>query len=476
MVEVRPAGGEGTSCGVSNYAAWQILELNHALRRARDAAPGRLPGALQPARAAARPRVLRLHPAAPDPHHRLQPAGRGTAGARPVKPGAALPRAPLRAPTDSIAAATGRMRCSSRQAVPRASRAHAGMDCARSPTRGWRAAPGVDSVLAGPGPCEHLDAALDGVRAAAVARARSRASTSSTAPSSAPTPATRDERCCLSRRRMSMDSPRRSRTTPSTATRGWAACSTTQGLIAAARARGGSDARAAWRTRGCSSSWTRRPAATRTRRSGWAGRGRRCAYRKLEKLEKDARFLAWLRTRCSSASPARASTGDGRPLPRHPLQQGPAPAAATCPGTRTAGKLWGLAPGPELQIWTALDDAPEDGGCLEVVPGSHRRGLATPAGRRGAAGQVAARTPRRTPSVPLPGAGRRGRCSSTTTSGTAPGRAAPASGGAAFSVCYMSAETKCVRKKKAPRQFLRVFLRTHPLWRSLDGGSRLLDA
>ena len=27
----------------------------------------------------------------------------------------------------------------------------------------------------------------------------------------------------------------------------------------------------------------------------------------------------------------------------------------------------------------------------------------------------------------------------------------------AFSVCYMSADTRCTRKKRAPRQFFRVF-------------------
>jgi phytanoyl-CoA hydroxylase len=50
------------------------------------------------------------------------------------------------------------------------------------------------------------------------------------------------------------------------------------------------------------------------------------------------------------------------------------------PWHQDGGRLWGVAPDPFLQMWTALDDCGPDAGCLEVLPGSHVGGLATPLG------------------------------------------------------------------------------------------------
>ena len=50
------------------------------------------------------------------------------------------------------------------------------------------------------------------------------------------------------------------------------------------------------------------------------------------------------------------------------------------PWHQDGGVFWGLDRDPELQIWTALDDAPVEAGCVEVFAGSHRAGLATPLG------------------------------------------------------------------------------------------------
>src|SRR5207244_10933108 len=50
------------------------------------------------------------------------------------------------------------------------------------------------------------------------------------------------------------------------------------------------------------------------------------------------------------------------------------------PWHQDGGSFWGLSRDPELQIWTALDDAPIDSGCLELIPHSHAAGLATPLG------------------------------------------------------------------------------------------------
>ncbi len=124
------------------------------------------------------------------------------------------------------------------------------------------------------------------------------------------------------------------------------------------------------------------------------------------------------------------------------------------PWHQDGGRFWGLDRDPELQIWTALDDAPEEAGCVEFLPGTHRGGLATPLGGVVPPEHVAARgesdvvrMPARAGEVLLihnhvwhrSGLNQTGR----------PRRA--------FSVCYMSAATKCVRKKRAPRTFVRVF-------------------
>lgn len=186
---------------------------------------------------------------------------------------------------------------------------------------------------------------------------------------------------------------------------------------------------------------------------GWQGPSTR--YRKLEKLELDDRFWAWL-TNPLFERIARARLGDGGiTLYRAILFNKGEGGGSDLPWHQDGGKLWGLSADPELQLWTALDDAPEDGGCLEVLPGSHREGLATPLGgvvppERVAAKKAEARR------VLLPvTAGEvllvhnhlwhrsgRGRA-------TAPRRA--------FSVCFMRASVRCLRTRKAPRVFPLVF-------------------
>ena len=185
---------------------------------------------------------------------------------------------------------------------------------------------------------------------------------------------------------------------------------------------------------------------------GWKGPS--LEYRKVEKLEKDPLFWAWitndvfreLATKVYGAQPItlyraflmNKHAGGGTPLPFH----------------QDGGTFWGLDRDPVLQVWTALDDAPLDGGCVEVVPGSHRAGLATPLGGVVPADKIAAAGELEV--VPLPAkAGdvlllhnhvwHRSNRSFT-------GKARRA-----LSVCYMDGATRCRRQKRAPREFVRVF-------------------
>jgi phytanoyl-CoA hydroxylase len=185
---------------------------------------------------------------------------------------------------------------------------------------------------------------------------------------------------------------------------------------------------------------------------GWEGPS--LSYRKLEKLELDPLFRAWL-SNAAFERVARAVLGPGVTLYRATLFTKSARGGTDLPWHQDGGDFWGLDRDAELQVWTALDDAPVDSGCVEVVDGSHRAGLATPLG--GTIPErvlLAARPEERV--LPLPA--RAGEAllinnhlwhrSGRNTTGR-PRRA--------FTVAYLDARTRCIRKKRAPRTFLPVF-------------------
>ncbi|AGC45249.1 hypothetical protein MYSTI_03943 [Myxococcus stipitatus DSM 14675] len=190
---------------------------------------------------------------------------------------------------------------------------------------------------------------------------------------------------------------------------------------------------------------------------GWQGPS--LDYRKLEKLEKDPRFLAWMENPLFERLVHARIPGDVvlyRAILFHKGQAG----GSNLPWHQDGGRLWGLTREPELQLWTALDDAPEDGGCLEVVPGSHLRGLVTELGGVIPPDAVEAEdAERRALSLPA-------------LAGEVilvhnhlwhrSGRGRPGLRRRAFSACYMSADTRCVRKKKAPRVFTPLFRTPRP--------------
>jgi phytanoyl-CoA hydroxylase len=185
---------------------------------------------------------------------------------------------------------------------------------------------------------------------------------------------------------------------------------------------------------------------------GWQGPS--LAYRKLEKLEKDATYRAWLNNTLFERI-ARARIDGEVALYRAILFNKAASGGSNIPWHQDGGQLWGLSDPPTLQIWTALDDAGTDEGCLEFVPGSHRGGLATPLGGVVPASLVARDdAERRAVSVPV-------------RAGEAllihnwvwhrSGRNRVGQRRLAFSACYMSASTRCLRTRRAPREFFRVF-------------------
>jgi phytanoyl-CoA hydroxylase len=185
---------------------------------------------------------------------------------------------------------------------------------------------------------------------------------------------------------------------------------------------------------------------------GWQGPS--TAYRKIEKLELDPLFRAWMQNALFERIARRLIAGPIA-LYRAVLFTKSADGGTALPWHQDGGRFWGLDRSPELQIWTALDDCPVDAGCVEVLDGSHAPGLATAEGGVISDALLAAADAERR-ALPLAtragegllihnhlwhrsGVNRTGRRRS------------------AVSFCYMSAATRCLRKKRAPRQFVRVF-------------------
>ncbi len=186
---------------------------------------------------------------------------------------------------------------------------------------------------------------------------------------------------------------------------------------------------------------------------GWVGPSLR--YRKLEKLERDPPFRAVVEHPALEPI-VRALVGGAVSIYRATLfTKGPG-GGSDLPWHQDGGRFWGVAPDPTVQVWTALDDADLDGGCLEVLPGSHAGGLATPVGGVVPADHLGARRADEL-AVPLPAkAGE-----SILLHNHLWHRSARSSSGRtrrALTVCYMSAETRCLRVKRAPREFARVFV------------------
>ena len=187
---------------------------------------------------------------------------------------------------------------------------------------------------------------------------------------------------------------------------------------------------------------------------GWEGPSPN--YRQIEKLELAPIFLGWLDNVLFERI-ARAIIEGDVTIYRAVLFSKAARGGSELPWHQDAGKFWGLDRDPPLQIWTALDDAPLEAGCVEVVPGTQRAGLATPLGgvvpkphvEAGNAETRKVAVPARAGDVMLIHNHLWHRSGPNATEH--PRRA--------FTTCYMSAETRCMRTKRAPRVFPRVFVR-----------------
>lgn len=108
---------------------------------------------------------------------------------------------------------------------------------------------------------------------------------------------------------------------------------------------------------------------------GW--KGETLAYRKIQNLEFDALFDAYIKQPLFRDICARAH-GPETPIAcyRAMFMNKPARAGTLLPWHQD--RWTNLDRDPLLTVWTALDPATKANGCVEVIPGSHKGGLVNP--------------------------------------------------------------------------------------------------
>ncbi len=186
--------------------------------------------------------------------------------------------------------------------------------------------------------------------------------------------------------------------------------------------------------------------------SGWVGPSHR--YRKLERLEQVPIFAAWIGNALFERI-AREALGDDVRLYRSVLWNKAPNVGMAVPWHQDDGRFWGLDRPPMLQVWTALDDASPAAGCLQVVPGSHKGGLATPEGGTVTEACLRAQDAEHS-AVSLPAA----RGESILVHNHLwhrTGRNHTDRPRRAISVSFLSADTRCRRSRRTPRRFAPAF-------------------
>jgi phytanoyl-CoA hydroxylase len=97
-------------------------------------------------------------------------------------------------------------------------------------------------------------------------------------------------------------------------------------------------------------------------------------YRKIEQLEKDPLFLAYIQHPVFREITRRVY-GENVAIYRAMFMNKPARRGTHLPYHQDGGPGFALTRDPVVTVWTALDDAMVENGCMQVIPGSHRLGL-----------------------------------------------------------------------------------------------------
>ena len=103
-------------------------------------------------------------------------------------------------------------------------------------------------------------------------------------------------------------------------------------------------------------------------------KGATLAYRKIEGLEADPLFLAYMQQPLNRHICGHL-VGPDIAIYRSMFMNKPARQGTLLPWHQDGGTGWNLTIDPIITIWLALDPATIANGCVQVIPGSHRLGL-----------------------------------------------------------------------------------------------------
>ncbi len=98
------------------------------------------------------------------------------------------------------------------------------------------------------------------------------------------------------------------------------------------------------------------------------------AYRRIDDLERDPLFLDYMQHPLFREI-TRTLIGTEVSVFRSMFMNKPAEQGTHLPWHQDVGIGWGLDSNPTVTIWTALDPATVDNGCMQIVPGSHNLGV-----------------------------------------------------------------------------------------------------
>ncbi len=98
------------------------------------------------------------------------------------------------------------------------------------------------------------------------------------------------------------------------------------------------------------------------------------AYRRIDDLEQDPLFLAYMQHPLFREI-TRRYIGTEVAVFRSMFMNKPAHWQQTLPWQQDVGQGWGIDRNPIIAIWLGLDEATMANGCMQIVPGSHRHGV-----------------------------------------------------------------------------------------------------
>ena len=98
-------------------------------------------------------------------------------------------------------------------------------------------------------------------------------------------------------------------------------------------------------------------------------------YRKIEMLERDEHFLRYMQHPIFREITQKAYGEENVSIYRAMFMNKPANRGTILPYHQDGGLQWGIDKNPLITVWTALDPATPENGCMQVIPGSHKLGL-----------------------------------------------------------------------------------------------------